>query len=140
MDFNNRSFARLHRTEGMRHAAHEGIEDREVKFAAADSWAIHSNPNLLLMMPALGILAGDVEPVRRGFFSRPTDSPERRRVGIESAEELVHFLRGDLDQIDQNSRTQATRCLYPLGIIAIDKSDEGFIAPVRRSLPQGSSW
>ena len=41
----------------MRHAAHEGVEDREVKFAAADSSAIHSNPNLLLMNYDLKSLA-----------------------------------------------------------------------------------
>ena len=49
--------------------------------------------DLLLVQPAFGVLPADVEPVRRGLFSRPGDRKERRGMGIERPKESMNLAR-----------------------------------------------
>src|SRR6266853_6834873 len=83
IELRQRSRFSRHGLVGVGQRAHETIEDRKVKLACHDSRLIDGDSDLLLMVPALGELAGGVEPVCGFFLSSPARRELRRREWIE---------------------------------------------------------
>jgi hypothetical protein len=73
-----------------RQRAHETVENRVIQLRRHDRAQEHGvrglgdgEPNLLLMVPALGQLARDIEPVRGDRLARPADADARRSERVE---------------------------------------------------------
>ena len=79
--------------------------------------------NVLLMHPAFGVLAGDVEPDGRRLRTRPVDRhPERGHV--QAGEVRLGKLAGHRQQLDQQLRADPPRPGHPDRVLAIDGGDE----------------
>src|SRR5712692_1169144 len=65
-------------------AIHYGI----VEFASHDSWPVHCQPDLLLVMPVLREFPRRVKPVGRFFFAGPAYTVRSRRIRIAGSVEL----------------------------------------------------
>src|SRR6267154_6163812 len=83
IELRQRSGFSRHGSGGVGLCAHETIEDRKVKLARHDSRLIDGDSDLLLMVLALGELAGGVEPVCGFLLSSPTHGEHRRRERVE---------------------------------------------------------
>jgi hypothetical protein len=68
---------------------HKRIDQRIEKFTIHQAWLIHRHPYLLLMMPLLGVLAGNVKPIGRFSLSGPTHSEHCGCERIKLAELFV---------------------------------------------------
>src|SRR6266508_4525253 len=108
--------------------AHESVERRREVARLAQPRLADRIANLLLVVPALGVLARQVEPDRRGRGAGPIDRAAQR-VWIERLKERRHLLAGQPQHIAQQARADPTGRLDPLGVLAIDECDQ--IVPAR---------
>jgi hypothetical protein len=65
--------------------------------------------NLLLVVPALGVLAGDVEPVLRFALTGPRDREDRASRRGQRREQREELLVGTTDQVDEHARAEPAR-------------------------------
>src|SRR2546422_4920478 len=73
--------------------AHEGVERRREVARFAQPWLADRIANLLLVVPALGVLARQVEPDRRGRGADPIDRAAQR-IWIERLKERRYLRAG----------------------------------------------
>ncbi len=109
--------------EGLRERTDESVEDWGEEARFVEGGAVRGIADLLLVMPALGVFAGDVEPVGSGFGAGPAYG-SAEGVGIEAHEICVGLAAGMIEQVDDDARAETARDVDPLMIDAIDEGDE----------------
>lgn len=121
------------RSVGPRERAHESFEDREVELAdhdfggdGASGWS-DSDADLLLMVPALGVLPGDVEPVERFGFAGPGDGEKSFGKRVQRGKVVARFPAGHLHPFDEHAGADAPRGPHPVGIQLVEKFYEAVI-------------
>jgi hypothetical protein len=77
------------------------------------------------MDPALGVLAGDPEPVGGGFGAGPAYSFARRQR-VEVAEVGVRLLVGPVEQLDQHPGAEPPSGSDPLLVEAVEERAQRF--------------
>src|SRR5205814_1020502 len=106
---------------------HEGVKHRIVKLAAHDAGLIDCIANLLLIMPTLSVFSREIEPHDRLLLTRPSHRKECRNKGIELKIELANFPRGELHELGDQRRAEATGCFHPVCIKLIEKLHQFFV-------------
>ena len=97
--------------QGVRHGARERVGYRWGQALVVRSGTAHGVPDLLLVHPVLGVLAGDVQPTGASWAGpgdrlRPPKIQRRLRL-IELGSEVA-------EQIDQETRAPAMRGVHEL--------------------------
>jgi hypothetical protein len=117
----------LHLVERVGQRADEGVQDRGEQARRIEAGAVGGVTNLLLVVPALGVFAGEIEPVGRGIGAGPADR-RTQRERIEAQEIFVGLPAGVVQQVTQDLRAEALGGCDPGLIDAIDEGDQ--IVPV----------
>src|SRR5688572_26434054 len=102
--------------------------NKSVKQRRKEFWLFQPGPayciaDLLLMVPALGVLTRKIEPDWCRLGTRPVDrASDRERV--EGFEVNANLLTGDLEQICQDTWTEPAGRLHPGFIEVVDQMDQ----------------
>ncbi len=108
----------------MREGAGEGVEDGGEEAGVGETGAVGGVADLLVMNPALGVFAGDVEPGGRRVWSGPTDG-NGRGIHVDGGEVGGDEVAGEGEQLADEAGTEAASGLDPGGVAAVDEVDEG---------------
>ena len=109
---------------GMGKAAQECVQNRMVERRQHDAGAVRGEADLLLMVPALGELARDIEPDERCHLSGPGDADGSRSEGVERFVVVGGLRAGQLHERDQDRRTEPPVDSDALTVEPVDERDD----------------
>src|SRR5687767_7404820 len=98
----------------MRQSANKCVERRREVARLAQPRLADSVTNLLLVMPALGVLTRQIQPHRRRFGPGPIDRAAER-IWIERLEVRRYLIAGQPEHVAQQKRAAPARRRDPLG-------------------------
>jgi hypothetical protein len=78
---------------------------------------------VLLVVPALGIFAGEIEPDGSGVRSGPAKRTAER-IRVERAEVAADLLSGEAEKVNEEARTDAARGPEPGVVQVVDEGDQ----------------
>src|SRR5690606_35175678 len=111
---------RVEVTQGDGQRVGEGRQHRMEETPACLPRPADGVADMLLVMPALGVFAGHVEPDRRRVRAGPTDGRAEGK-GIERREIVEEGRADDGEQLAKYLRAEPPRGLHPLVVDAIDE-------------------
>ena len=109
----------------MRQGSYEGVDCRRKENRLVKTCAADGVPDLLLMMPPLGVLASQIQPDGCGLRSCPANGLTNRE-GVERGEIGLHLWTEVGKQIAEELWTHSARGFDPGTIQLIDEGDEIF--------------
>lgn len=111
----------------VRHGAQEGVEDQREEVWGVERRPVGCVADLLLVVPLLGVLAGDVEPDGCGIGACPVYGVSESE-GVEAGEVGCELRAGEGEEIAEKVWADSSGGADPVGVVAVDEGDEVLVA------------